>query len=222
MCPIIREHHGFIDKFIGDAVMAIFPGQPENALNAAVDMLSQLRLYNTHRQHSHYKSIHVGIGLHTGNVMLGTIGESERMDGTVIADAVNLTARLEGLTKRYGASILISEYTLAKLTEPQTYNHRFLGKIQVKGKNEAVSVFEIYDGDPEKVRELKMETNADFEQGLQHYFAKEFVAAAGCFKQVLGVNPTDKTARLYLERSAQFMVHGVPEGWQGVEVIENK
>ena len=80
----------------------------------------------------------------------------------------------------------------------------------------------IYDGYPEQVREYKMKTKMDFEQGLKHYFAKEFLEAAGCFKHVLNINPEDKTARLYLERSAQFMVHGVPDGWLGVEVLESK
>jgi adenylate cyclase len=97
-----------------------------------------------------------------------------------------------------------------------------LGKVQVKGKQEAVSVFEIYDGDTEQIRELKMNSKTDFEQGLHHYFAREFIEAAACFKKVLTVNPDDKTAKLYLERSAQFMVQGVPDDWQGVETMGSK
>ena len=106
-----------------------------------------MKQYNIQRQQDGEIPIGIGIGLHTGHVMLGTIGETERMDGTVIADTVNLASRLEGLTKRYGASILMSEHTLSKMTQPQAYLTRFLGKVQVKGKNIAVSVFEIYDGD---------------------------------------------------------------------------
>jgi class 3 adenylate cyclase len=222
MCPIIREHQGFIDKFIGDAVMAIFPGQIDLAINAAIDMQKQLDIYNTDRQRSHYVPITVGMGLHTGTVMLGTIGEEERMDGTVIGDAVNLTSRLEGLTKRYGVSILISGPTLDRLKEPQQYSTRFLGKIQVKGKNEVVSVFEIYDGDPEQVRELKMSTQADFEEGIKHYFARDFWEAAGCFKRVLNANPDDKTAEHYFDRSAQLMRREVSDDWWGIEAFENK
>jgi len=154
--------------------------------------------------------------------MLGTIGEAERMEGTVIADAINLASRLEGLTKRYGASLLTSEYSLKKIKNPQDYNFRFLGKIRVKGKDKEISVFEIFDGDPEPVKELKLATKKDFEAGLLHYFAKKFVEAAGSFKKVLDANPDDKTARLYLERSAQFMVQGVPDDWQGVETMDSK
>ena len=85
-----------------------------------------------------------------------------------------------------------------------------------------MAVFEIYDGDQEQLRALKMNTKIDFEQGLHHYFAREFIQAAACFKKVLTLNPDDKTAKLYLERSAQFMVQGVPDDWQGVETMESK
>ncbi len=154
--------------------------------------------------------------------MLGTIGDEDRMDGTVISDTVNLASRLEGLTKKYGASLIISESTLAGLEHPGHYRSRFLGKVQVKGKQEAVSVFEVYDGDPESVQELKQTTASGFEEGVQHYFAREFIEAAACFKKVLTLNADDKTAQLYLERSAQFMVQGVPDDWQGVETMESK
>jgi two-component system sensor histidine kinase ChiS len=222
MGPCIREHNGFIDKYIGDSIMAIFPGSVENAIDAAFEMRIQLSKYNKHREKSGYSPISIGIGLHTGQVMLGTIGEAERMDGTVIADAVNLASRMEGLTKRYGASILVSEYTLSKMKHSNDYHSRFLGKVQVKGKNQAVSVFEMYDGDLEHIKMLKMKSLREFDQGLQSYFDKEFTKAAMSFKKVLKINPQDKTAKLYLERSAQFMVNGVSAAWQGIEVLENK
>ena len=149
-------------------------------------------------------------------------GEAERMDGTVIADTVNLASRLEGLTKQYGASILISEHTRSRLPHPEHYYTRFLGKVQVKGKNTAVAIFEIYDGDPDDAKALKDATLPNFENGLTHYFAKEFTKAAMCFQTVLEQNPHDKTARLYLERSSQFMVQGVPDDWQGVEIMNHK
>jgi len=154
--------------------------------------------------------------------MLGTVGGPNRMDGTVISDAVNLAARLEGLTKRFGVSLLISEYTLRELYEETRYHIRFLGKGQVKGKNQAVDVYEIYDGDSDELIKVKLKTTINFENGLCYYFTREFAEAAVMFKNVLKENPTDKTAQLYLERSAQFMVHGVPEGWQGVEAMDSK
>jgi two-component system sensor histidine kinase ChiS len=222
MGPIVRQYDGVIDKFIGDAIMAIFPMNVDNAVNAALTMLRALSDFNQPRQRSGEEPISLGIGLNTGNLMLGIIGEHGRMDGTVISDSVNLAARLEGLTKTFGSLLLISEHTLARIHEPDQYHCRFLGKVLVKGKNQAVSVYEIYDGDPENVIKLKIDTTSYFEEGLHNYFAKEFAEAAVLFTNVLKVNPSDKAAQLYLERSAQFMVYGVPDDWQGVEAIENK
>ena len=102
------------------------------------------------------------------------------------------------------------------------YHTRFLGKVQVKGKDVPIALYEVYDGDAEAIIELKLKTKADFEQGLLHYFAKDFAEASVCFKNVLKANAGDKTTRLYLERSAQFMVQGVAEGWEGVEAVESK
>ena len=105
----------------------------------------------------------------------------------------------------------------------QQYHSRFLGKIQVKGKTAAVGVYELYDGDPQtRCRNSSSSTAPEFERGLQHYFAREFVEAAGCFKHVLTRHPDDHAAKLYLERAAQFMVQDVPEDWQGVETMESK
>ena len=99
MGPIIRRHNGFIDKYIGDAIMALFPDDADRAVQAAIDMQKQVQLYNVYRQQNHLEPIAIGIGLHSGELMLGTIGEEERMESTVISDAVNLASRIEGLTR---------------------------------------------------------------------------------------------------------------------------
>jgi len=203
-------------------VMALFPRNADDALVSAIDTLRLLADYNSQRRHAGRMPVQVGIGLHTGNLMLGIIGEQERMQSDTFSDAVNLANRIEGLSKLYGVSIVISEQTLSRLPEADKYHQRFLGKAQVKGKKESVSVFEIYDAEPEPVIQMKLKTKADFEQGLQHYFAREFAEAVVCFKNVLKANAGDKTASLYLERSAQYVVRGVPEEWEGVEAMESK
>ena len=220
--PPIRNYRGFIDKYIGDAIMAMFPRQPEDAVQAAIDSIRQLRDYNDLRRKRGEVPIQISIGLHTGTLMLGTIGDESRMDGTVISDAVNLASRLEGLTKKFGASIIISEDTRNGLADPAKYQHRFLGKVQVKGKDQAVSIFEIYDAEPERLLELKTQTRDNFELGLKHYFNRQFADAVVAFKKVLDVNPSDRTAVLYLENSAQFVVQGVPTDWQGIETMDSK
>ena len=222
MEPVIAEYHGFIDKYIGDAIMALFPTSADDAVYGGIAMLKKLVPYNAGRQRAGYQPVHIGIGLNTGTLMLGTVGGKNRMEGTVISDAVNLASRLEGLTKLYGASILITDQTLAQLASPDQFNTRFLGKVQVKGKREAVSLYEVCDGDPENVIALKLQTASDFEAGLTHYFAREFRAATECFQHVLASNPEDKAAQVYLERAMQLAAHGVPDYWQGIEVMESK
>lgn len=220
--PIVRDHHGFIDRYTGDAVMALFPRRPEDAVENAIATLKSLRAFNANQKQSNFPEIRIGIGLNTGLLMLGVVGEQERLQGDIFSDAVNLTHRLEDLSKRYGVSIVVSEETLQKLDPSDAYNTRFLGKIQVKGKNRFVSVFEIFDGDPEPMIEMKLESRADFEAGLRHYFGRAFAEASVAFNRVLQKNPGDITAKLYLQRCAEYMVKGVPDDWQGVETMTEK
>lgn len=220
--PIIREHGGFVDRYSGDGIMALFPREAEDALQAAIQTLKVIAMEGVELKAKSVERVRVGIGLHTGRLMLGIVGERERAQGDIFSDAVNLANRLEGLSKLYGVSIVVSEQTLSSLPKSNQFRTRFLGKVHVKGKKISVSVFEIYDGDAEETILLKEKTKANFEQGLNRYFEKEFAEAAVFFKNVLKVNPNDKTAKLYLERSAQFMVQGVPEDWEGVEAVESK
>lgn len=200
VCPIIRQHNGFIDKYIGDAIMALFPETADDALMAAIEMQKQVVIYNESLQNKGYLPISIGIGLHIGSMMLGIIGEEERLSSTVIADAVNLASRLEQLTKLYGAGIIVSGQALSQLDDPQKYTCRFLDRVQVRGKQSFVAVFEIYDGDSPFIQECKTQTKGDFEQGVWLYFQEEFTKAQQYFKRVLQVNDQDLAAHLYLER----------------------
>ena len=220
--PSIRKHNGFIDKYIGDAFMAIFPKKAVDALSASINVMEVLHKYNSKRISENQFPVNIGIGIHTGVSMLGTIGDETRIDGTVISDAVNFASRLEGLTKVYGASILISETTMENIENMDNYNYRFLGKVQVKGKNKAAGIYEIFDGDVEKQKELKEKTKIDFINALKAYFSKDFATAVVLFKQVLKRNPDDKAANLYLKNSANFVVNDVPDDWEGVEVMFSK
>jgi adenylate cyclase len=147
MSPIIQRHNGFIDKFLGDGIMALFETSTEDSLNAAIDMQKYIVEYNAYRSKHNYQPISIGIGIHTGNLMLGTIGSDVRMDGTVISDAVNLASRVEGLTKLYGIKIATSDETLSSLSDKERYKHRFIDRVKVVGKDRPVNVIEIMDGD---------------------------------------------------------------------------
>ncbi|TAE99136.1 MAG: response regulator [Oscillatoriales cyanobacterium] len=220
--PVIRAHQGFIDKYIGDAIMALFPESADDAVRAAVEMQKQVILYNQHRQRSNYAPITIGIGLHAGTLMLGTIGEEERMESTVIADAVNLASRLEGLTKVYGSGILVTESILERLGDRSQYLCRFVDRVTVKGKTSAVSVFEIYDAETEQSIQLKQETAAAFQKGLEFYVEQKFPKAQKIFKNICETNPQDKLAAIYCQRCLKHQMYGVPEGWSGIECLDEK
>ncbi|MCC3428889.1 MAG: response regulator [Microcoleus sp. PH2017_04_SCI_O_A] len=215
--PAIRENNGFINKYIGDAVMALFPTSPSDGVRAAIDMQKELSIYNEQREQNGLLPIAIGIGLHAGNLMLGTIGERERMESTVISDAVNLASRLEGLTKVYGSGILVSGEIIDRLDDSETYNYRFVDRVTVKGKTTAVSVFEIYDAETEQSILLKQQTAEIFQEALNFYYQKKFVAAQKVFENILEINPEDLVATLYFKRSRKYRMYGVPEGWSGVE-----
>lgn len=118
----------------------------------------------------------------------------------MISDAVNLGSRLESLTKLYGVNILISENTLLNLEEAYKYNYRFLDQVKVKGKKQAVGLFEIFDGDPEEQKELKKQTKTKFEQAVFLYFQQKFATAKQIMIEVLQINPEDKVAQFYIRR----------------------
>jgi len=200
MEPVILENHGFIDKYIGDAIMALFSGNADDAVNAGVGMLQSIVEYNQHRANSGYPPIKIGIGINTGSLMLGTIGGHSRMDSTVISDAVNLASRLENLTKTYGVSLLISYHTFASLSDPMQYKMRLIDRVKVKGKSKEVAVFEVFDGDPPEMRQAKLETIKIFEEGLLLYYRNSIDKAAQIFADCLRQNPADPVARIYLDR----------------------
>ena len=220
MEPVIRNNNGFIDKYIGDSIMALFSDNAEDAINVAIEMRIKLSQFNQVMDQFGKPSIKSGIGIHSGSLMLGIVGGEGRMDGTVISDAVNLSSRLEGLTKLYGSSIIISQDTLIKLNNPTQYNYRFLDIVKVKGKSEAVYIFEVIDGDSEDVKQLKIKTKTEFADAINLYKLGKFEKALALFKEVNTINPHDKTAELYISRCEKFIEHGIPKNWDGIETIK--
>lgn len=221
MEPIIRRNNGFIDKYIGDSIMALFGESVDDAINAAVEMRMQIVKFNEERRSLGKKEVNIGIGIHTGKLMLGIIGGEGRMEGTVISDAVNLASRLEGLTKAYGASIIISEDSLIKLKNPVNFQYRFLDIARVKGKRESVYIFEVLNGEDEDIKQLKIETRNDFGKAVDLYRNQRFEEALELFFEILKINPGDLVVRLYIERCRETMDRGLPKDWSGVEVREN-
>ncbi len=222
MGPAIENNNGFIDKYIGDAIMALFPGDPSDAVKAAIMMQKSLAGFNARGDRGPVPPVAMGIGIHTGSLMLGTVGYAERMEGTVIADSVNLTSRVEGLTKLYGATIMVTADLLERLGGGGEYRCRLLDEVQVKGKNKSVLVYEIIDGEPPEVIEKKLATKDMFAEALNAYRAGDFTGAKDLFGGVIESNPGDRAARLFRERCEYYEIHGMPPDWQGVIAMDHK
>lgn len=220
--PEIRNHYGIIVKFLGDGMMAVFPEGADDAVKAGIAKQKRVQEFNKERQAKGDLPLQVGIGIHVGHMMLGMVGEDNRIQGDAFSDNVNLTARLEGLTKFYGVSMLISGQTLENLSNPEQYQIRFLDRPIVKGRNEAIAIYEVLDAEVEEICNLKLQTQANFEQGVSYYHERALTDAKACFEQVLAVNPLDQTAELYLERVKDLLEHGVPENWSDAWVFSEK
>jgi len=203
MEPVVARNRGIIDKYIGDGIMALFPGSADDGVRAGIDMLRRLVIYNEGRSRAGYVPVRIGIGINTGLVMLGTVGGHNRMDSTVIGDAVNLASRLEGLTKNYGASLLIGEHVYHSLQDRGAYCLRFVDRLRVKGRYQAQSVYEVFDADPEPLWLAKLETRPIFEEALAYYHMGHPEKAVPLLETCLRTAPDDRAVRGYLDRCTQ-------------------
>lgn len=200
MEPAITRNNGFIDKYIGDAIMALFSDGADDAVKAGIAMLHILDDYNQYRESVNYIPIKIGIGINSGSLMLGTVGGKSRMDSTVISDAVNLASRIEGLTKDYGVPLLISHATFERLRNPADYAIRIVDKVQVKGKSQFVTVYEVFDADPAQIRSAKLANLPVYSEAMLLFERKEFREAGKLFEECLRTNSSDRVARIYKKR----------------------
>jgi class 3 adenylate cyclase len=206
MEPMVSRHQGFIDKFIGDAIMALFDRQADDAVRAAIDMLHTLAGYNTERAGHGHSPIQIGIGINTGNLMLGTIGGEAHMEGTVISDAVNLASRVESLTKTYGVELLVSEDALAAMADPSAFQMREIDHVRVRGKTKPVRLYEVCDADAPEVRKGKRASQAKFAEALGHFYEGKLEDARAAWQECARVCPHDKAARMQVERCDAALV----------------
>ena len=191
MGPVIRDHGGFIDKYIGDAIMALFEN-PDDGLRAGLAMLSALDQFNAQR--GGQEQVGIGIGLNTGSLMMGTIGEHHRMDGTVISDAVNLASRIESLTKVYHVRMLISQHTFDQLADPSAHAIRPIDVVVVKGKTQPVILFEVFEQDEPQERALKERTRDSLLLGVRALIGGDSAMARRHFEESQQLMPGDPAA----------------------------
>ena len=147
MGPVIRKNNGFIIQYLGDGFMALFPSGSQDALRSSVQMHQELSSYNQQRVQKGRAAVSIGIGMQNGKLIMGITGDSERLDAAIISDTVNTAARIEGLSKHFGASILLTELCKENLSNPEEFDFRFLGPVQVKGKQAAINLYECFNAD---------------------------------------------------------------------------
>ena len=222
MGPIIRKNEGFIMQYLGDGFMAIFPKGSQDALQASVDMHLALAEYNQERAAKNRFPVHIGIGMQNGKLIMGITGDVERLDAAIISDTVNTASRIEGLSKHYGTSILLTDLCRKNLSRPDEFDFRYLGPVQVQGKQKPLDLYECINGDHLSLRTHKLNTLSTFEQGMDLYFKKEFAMAAVTFQQIVKMNGEDQTAKLFLNRAAHLITQEIGDDWKGVESISKK
>lgn len=216
MAPLIHSNHGFVDKYIGDSIMALFVGGADGAVAAAVAMQRALRDFN--REQTKRPPLIMGIGIHAGPTMLGTVGSHDRMETTVIGDTVNTASRLEGMTKPYAAPVLISGAVRARLTEESQVSLREVGKVMAKGKTQPITVYDVIDARPPIEAEQLRATRSMFTQAMERWYAASFGEAAELFASCALAAPLDTLAASYRRRSEALLAEGVDAGWDGIDV----
>jgi adenylate cyclase len=226
MVDCIQYEGGMLDKFIGDAIMAVF-GTPmahdddeDRAVNAGLHMLKELTSFNARRGQEGKKPIDIGIGINTDTIVSGNIGSPRRMDYTVIGDGVNLASRLESACKQYHAHLLVSEYTIKKLRG--TYRSREIDRVVVRGKTQPVGLFEIVDYHTDESFPNCMEVLNNFKYGLKCYRERRWSDGIKAFRDALALNPSDYVSQMYIERCEHLKNTPPPEDWDGVWVMQTK
>lgn len=222
MGPIIRENMGFIMQYLGDGFMALFPGGSQHALRASVQMHVALEEYNREREEKGRPPVKIGIGMQNGDLIMGITGDVERLDAAIISDTVNTASRIEGLSKYFGTSILITERCRENLTSPDEFDFRYLGPVQVIGKQKPIDLYECINGDSPALLDHKLKTLDTFDKGMDLYFKKEFAMAAVTFQQIFKKNREDLTAKLFLNRAAHLITQEIEDDWKGVQSMTTK
>lgn len=223
MEPPIAMNHGFVDSYIGDAIMALFDGHPDSAVQAAVDMSAELRELNGKRAARGEAPINMGVGINSGPLTLGTIGGATRIKCGVIGECVNLAARIQELTKRYQTFLLASDASIDALADRSRYTCRVVGRVTVAGSQIPTTLYEVVDAEMRlPVRDAKWACLEGYQRGVEAFYAAQFDAAAAEFDACIRACPQDIPARLYREDCNYFRRVGVPSDWTGVIRLDSK
>ncbi|WP_395340288.1 adenylate/guanylate cyclase domain-containing protein [Ningiella sp. W23] len=215
MNDAIHQNNGFIDKFIGDAIMALFdhPGgnnsdKSLDAVRAAIDLHAALAMYNQQRSSVDYPPIEIGVGVHFGPVIIGTVGCDDRMDTTVIGDSVNISYRLESLAPRYDADIIVSGQLLDELSKESKPEiaYRFVDFVRVKGRQEPLEIYEVLNHLPKDIQLSRYKTGSMIQQGVEYRKQKDWKNAMKCFHGALMIDPEDSLVIHHMEQTHRLRI----------------
>jgi class 3 adenylate cyclase len=220
--PIIRSNRGFINQYLGDSIMAIFPEGPDDALNAAINMQKEVYEINRERMAEGLSAIKAGIGMHTGSLIMGITGDEYRMDAATISDTVNTASRIESLTKYYKSPLLLSQDTQRRIKGTYKFHLRQLGTVRLKGKHNLLNIVECINGFDQEEFEKKLSTLSYFKDAISYYHEQQFGNAVALFQEVLAIDPDDQTVKLFMENATRYLQDGIPENWSGVEEMLSK
>lgn len=225
--PPISANNGFIDKYMGDGIMALFEKTETTrsakfAIDAALQMQVGLEQYNLHRREDGKDPLAMGIGLHIGQVIIGTLGANDRMDSTAIGDAVNLASRIEGMTKMYGTAVLASIDTLNALEDSSIYRTRFVDNVMAKGKNEPIQIWQVIGKSGDDVPANYFSMLMAYNEGMAFYRERKINQARERFERALTLDATDRVSEIYLERCVRYLATGDEQHIANIAKLEVK
>lgn len=226
MVEVVFRHGGILDKYIGDAIMSLFgapferDGDAENAVATANDMIVVLRDLNAKRAREGKAPIDIGVGISTGDAIVGSIGSPKRMEYTAIGDSVNLASRLESATKLYGVKVLVSEFTVASMKKPTPL--REVDLMRVKGKDLPVAVYEALAHHDETTFPNMRDALDYYDSGLALYKQQRWSEALQRFEAALRAHPADGPSKVYKERSAYYLANPPEADWDRVWTLKEK
>ena len=197
MGPIVRNNNGFVDKYIGDAVMGLFENA-DDAVRCGIELYKSIVLDPETARALNVSDINIGIGVHTGMAMVGIVGEEERLSGTVISETVNMSSRLESLTKQYKTAMIISKSTLDRVSDPDSLDLRYLGIVQVAGVNEVEALYEVLDCLPENIRTQRSSNNRELREAIRLFALGRRSEAVAALQNISDSGRGDYVTDLYL------------------------
>jgi len=202
--------------------MALFLESSDDAVAASIGMIKALQNYNVARQAKGFMPISIGMGMHTGQLVMGIIGDGLRMDAGLVSDTVNTASRMEGLTKLTGSSILLTEDSYLALKNPEQFSIRFLGRVNVKGKENSTAIYDCLDILEEEIRTVRLASAARISEAFSLFEKQKFEQAISIYQELLDKDPEDKAIQFLLREVKHISLQPDDAHWRGTLGITTK